>query len=55
MGGTLHPRQADFPAMRLLLALALGLLAGCAEEGIDDGYVRLVLLPDTQCYARFAP
>ena len=38
-----------------MLALALGLLAGCADDGVDDGYVRLVLLPDTQCYARFAP
>jgi hypothetical protein len=39
----------------LTLALALGLLAGCAGEGVNDGYVRLVLLPDTQCYARFSP
>jgi hypothetical protein len=39
----------------LTLALALGLLADCAGEGVNDGYVRLVLLPDTQCYARFSP
>ncbi|MBK6809552.1 MAG: metallophosphoesterase [Sandaracinaceae bacterium] len=39
----------------LMLALVLGLLVGCADEGVDDGYVRLVLLPDTQCYTRFAP
>jgi hypothetical protein len=38
-----------------MLALVLGLLVGCADEGVDGGYVRLVVLPDTQCYARFAP
>ena len=44
---------APWPAASL--ALALGLLVGCSEEGAPDGYRRVVLLPDTQCYTRFAP
>ena len=37
------------------LALMAVLLGSCGERDSSSGYARVVILPDTQCYTRFAP
>ena len=38
-----------------MLLLAALQLCGCGEEGAPTPTRRIILLPDTQCYTRYAP